>query len=82
MGTSPAHVMNVNGYVPNPKDEKNTTVRLGMEKALDYMNLIPGQRLKDTKVGCSFYRFLYQWPIVRSASSCGSNKGAESSSRC
>ena len=53
-GTSPAHVMNVNGYVPNPKAEKNTTTRLGMEKALDYMNLIPGQRLKDTKVDVVF----------------------------
>ena len=53
-GTSPAHVMPVNGRVPNPEAAKNKNAKVGMEKALAYMDLVPGQKLKDTKVDVVF----------------------------
>ena len=53
-GTSPSHVMSVNGHVPDPRDAKTSSVRIGMEKALAYMDLVPGQKLTDVKVDVVF----------------------------
>ena len=53
-GTSPAHVIPVDGVVPNPAEKAGKNTRAGMEKALAYMDLVPGQKMNDTKVDVVF----------------------------
>ena len=49
-GTSPEMVLPVSGRVPNPADESDETLRVGMENALRYMDLKPGTALTDISV--------------------------------
>ena len=49
-GTSPQDVLPISGVVPNPNDISDATKRAGLERALNYMGLTPGQKLTDLKV--------------------------------
>lgn len=53
-GTSPQHAVPVDGRVPAPEGERDPIVRQGMERALRYMGLQPGQRLHAVPVDAVF----------------------------
>ena len=48
-GTSPDMVVGIDGAVPDPRDEPNPVRRAGMERALQYMDLAPGTRMRDIR---------------------------------
>ncbi len=49
-GTSPQDVLPVDGRVPDPDDERDAARRNAIWRSLDYMGLVPGQRLTDIRV--------------------------------
>jgi 3-isopropylmalate/(R)-2-methylmalate dehydratase large subunit len=49
-GTSPEHVIAIDGQVPDPLNEPDPARRESLEKALAYMRLTPGQRLDQTPI--------------------------------
>ena len=49
-GTSPEMVLSINGIVPDPDKEKDANKRDAIERALKYMNLVPGKALNDLYV--------------------------------
>jgi 3-isopropylmalate/(R)-2-methylmalate dehydratase large subunit len=49
-GTSPEQVLPVTGVVPDPAQEPDEKKRAAMWRALDYMGLEPGTRLKDIRI--------------------------------
>ena len=49
-GTSPQDVIPITGNVPNPADADNEDVASSMQRALDYMGLVPGQAMTDVPV--------------------------------
>jgi len=49
-GTSPEMVTSVDGVVPDPEKEKDSSRREGMERALVYMGLKPRTRITDIKL--------------------------------
>tara|TARA_Y100001970_G_C14225633_1_gene855478 strand:+ start:1333 stop:2736 length:1404 start_codon:yes stop_codon:yes gene_type:complete len=49
-GTSPQDVVPVNGFVPDPKKEKDSDRRVAMERSLDYMGLKPNTKMTDIKI--------------------------------
>jgi 3-isopropylmalate/(R)-2-methylmalate dehydratase large subunit len=49
-GTSPEDALPVTGVVPDPGERKDPGVRGRMERALRYMDLLPGTRLTDIPV--------------------------------
>jgi len=49
-GTSPEDVVPITGVVPDPAAVENPTKRSGMQQALQYMGLKPGQRMEDISV--------------------------------
>ncbi|HJX14239.1 MAG TPA: 3-isopropylmalate dehydratase large subunit [Candidatus Deferrimicrobiaceae bacterium] len=49
-GTSPEDALPVTGVVPEPGERKDPGVRRRMERALRYMDLLPGTRLTDIPV--------------------------------
>lgn len=53
-GTSPAYVVDIDGVVPDPNDATDLQTRVGMEKALAYMDLKPGTRLADVEIDTVF----------------------------
>jgi 3-isopropylmalate/(R)-2-methylmalate dehydratase large subunit len=53
-GTSPQHETAIDGPVPNPADESDPNRRQSMERALDYMDLKPGQQLLGLPIGAAF----------------------------
>jgi len=53
-GTSPEHVVGVDGVVPDPADAETPRARLGMEKALAYTGLAPGTRLEGLPIAGAF----------------------------
>ena len=53
-GTSPAHVTDIDGVVPDPAAAVDSQTRTGMEKALAYMDLEPGRRLTDIAIDTVF----------------------------
>ena len=48
-GTSPDMVLPIDGCVPDPAAEPDPVRRAGIERALDYMALTPGTRLRDIR---------------------------------
>jgi len=46
-GTNPGMVADVNGIVPDPAGQENVEKRKAYERALQYMNLEPGQKITD-----------------------------------
>ncbi len=53
-GTSPEHVIGIDGVVPNPDDARSDTERSAWESALRYMDLQPGNRISETPVDVVF----------------------------
>ena len=49
-GTSPEMVLDVNGRVPDPDQEKDAEKREGIERALKYMWLEPNTRITDIRI--------------------------------
>lgn len=49
-GTSPEHVMAIDGQIPDPADEPDPARREALEKALSYMQLQAGNRLDETSI--------------------------------
>jgi 3-isopropylmalate/(R)-2-methylmalate dehydratase large subunit len=47
-------VADVNGYVPDPTQEKNPLKRQAYERALKYMDLRPGQKIKEIPLNTVF----------------------------
>ncbi|MGI4848573.1 MAG: 3-isopropylmalate dehydratase large subunit [Janthinobacterium lividum] len=49
-GTSPEHVMAIDGLVPDPAIETDQSHREAMQNAMAYMRLSPGQRIDETPI--------------------------------
>jgi 3-isopropylmalate/(R)-2-methylmalate dehydratase large subunit len=49
-GTSPEDVVPIDGVVPDPADIKDQSTRVSKERALEYMDLKPGQKMTDIKL--------------------------------
>ncbi len=49
-GTSPQDVLPVDGCIPDPADEPDAERRDAIRRSLDYMGLVPGQRLSEVAV--------------------------------
>jgi len=53
-GTSPQHVMQVDGRVPDPESESDPVKRNSMTRALEYMGLEPGTAASDIRIDAAF----------------------------
>ncbi|MGA1362493.1 MAG: 3-isopropylmalate dehydratase large subunit [Ilumatobacteraceae bacterium] len=53
-GTNPAQVLPIDGTVPSPSDFPDETTRNTVSRALEYMGLEPGTRLRDIAVDTVF----------------------------
>jgi 3-isopropylmalate/(R)-2-methylmalate dehydratase large subunit len=53
-GTNPAQVASIDASVPSPDDFADPTTRETVARALDYMGLEPGTRLRDVRVDTVF----------------------------
>jgi 3-isopropylmalate/(R)-2-methylmalate dehydratase large subunit len=49
-GTSPEMVLGIDGFVPDPDEEKDANRRNAIERALNYMGLTPGKAMADLYV--------------------------------
>lgn len=49
-GTSPEDVASINGVVPRPEDAPNEQKRAAIARALDYMGLKGGEKIKDISI--------------------------------
>jgi 3-isopropylmalate/(R)-2-methylmalate dehydratase large subunit len=53
-GTSPEDALAINGSVPNPAQISDPATKAKIERAIDYMGLVAGQKLTDIKVDTVF----------------------------
>ncbi|RVT91993.1 3-isopropylmalate dehydratase large subunit [Rhodovarius crocodyli] len=53
-GTSPEDVLPITATVPDPASATDETRRAQMQRMVDYMGLVPGQKLTDVKVDVVF----------------------------
>jgi 3-isopropylmalate/(R)-2-methylmalate dehydratase large subunit len=53
-GTNPGQVVAIDGEVPNPANETNSTERSSMLKALEYIGLTPGTKMTDIRINKVF----------------------------
>jgi 3-isopropylmalate/(R)-2-methylmalate dehydratase large subunit len=49
-GTSPEMVLDIDGRIPDPDEEKDASKKESIEQALEYMGLKPNTRLQDIKI--------------------------------
>jgi 3-isopropylmalate/(R)-2-methylmalate dehydratase large subunit len=49
-GTSPEDVVSIDGFVPDPENEKNADKKKSIERALDYMGLEPNMPVNEIKI--------------------------------
>lgn len=49
-GTSPEHVVSITGKVPSPDEEPDPVRKAALQRALEYMDLKPGQNMQDIKI--------------------------------
>lgn len=49
-GTSPEMVVSIEGCVPDPRTEQDPIKRQGLERALHYMDLLPGTPMSDIRI--------------------------------
>ena len=49
-GTSPEDVVPITGVVPDPMSFEDPSKQVAAQKSLDYMGLVPGQRMQDVDV--------------------------------
>ena len=53
-GTNPAQVISIDDVVPSPEDEADPTARDSIARALEYMGLKAGTKIRDVKVDTVF----------------------------
>ena len=53
-GTNPAQVASIDSSIPSPDDFSDATTRETVARALEYMGLTPGQRIRDVAVDTVF----------------------------
>jgi len=53
-GTNPAQVASIDSSIPSPDSFSDATTRETVSRALEYMGLTPGQRIRDVKVDTVF----------------------------
>ncbi len=53
-GTSPEHVIGINDTVPDPLREDNLEKRAAMQRALEYMDLKPGEQANKIHIDAAF----------------------------
>ena len=53
-GTNPAQVLPIDGVIPSPADAADATTANTIERALEYMGLAPGTRVRDIKIDTVF----------------------------
>ena len=53
-GTNPAQVTGIDGAIPSPDDFADATTREMVARAIEYMGLTPGQRIRDISVDTVF----------------------------
>jgi 3-isopropylmalate/(R)-2-methylmalate dehydratase large subunit len=53
-GTSPEAVTTITGAAPDPEDEADPTRRAQLQRMLDYMGLVPGQKLAGLPIQVTF----------------------------
>ena len=53
-GTNPAQVLPIDGTIPSPADAQDATTANTIERALEYMGLVPGTRLRDIEIDTVF----------------------------
>ena len=53
-GTNPAQVASIDSSIPSPDSFSDATTRETVARALEYMGLTPGQRIRDVKVDTVF----------------------------
>ena len=53
-GTSPEDALSIGGHVPDPKLIDDQATKAKIERAIDYMGLVPGQKLTDIQVDTVF----------------------------
>lgn len=53
-GTSPQHATTVAGVVPDPAQASDENIRSAMQRALAYMDLKPGQKLRELRIDAAF----------------------------
>ncbi|MFM8600955.1 MAG: 3-isopropylmalate dehydratase large subunit [Actinomycetota bacterium] len=53
-GTNPAQVLPIDGVIPSPSDAADATTANTIERALEYMGLEPGTRVRDIEIDTVF----------------------------
>lgn len=53
-GTSPEHIVAIDGEVPDPDSASTDSQKNAMNKALGYMSLEPGTRIRDVQIEAAF----------------------------
>ncbi len=53
-GTSPQHAVGIHGSIPDPGQEDEPVTREGMQRALDYQALAPGQAMNELPIDAAF----------------------------
>ena len=53
-GTNPAQVLPIDGVIPSPADAADATTANTIERALEYMGLVPGTRVRDIEIDTVF----------------------------
>lgn len=53
-GTTPQDVVPISGCVPDPSSEQDPSRRTAMQRALDYMGLVAGQRMDSVRIDFVF----------------------------
>ncbi|MDG2243689.1 MAG: 3-isopropylmalate dehydratase large subunit [Rhodospirillaceae bacterium] len=53
-GTSPGHASQIDGVVPDPSDAPDANAKTSWERALEYMDLKPGQPIEGVPIDAAF----------------------------
>jgi 3-isopropylmalate/(R)-2-methylmalate dehydratase large subunit len=53
-GTSPGHTSQIDGTVPDPSEAPDANAKTSWERALEYMNLKPGQPIEGVPIDAAF----------------------------
>ena len=53
-GTSPEDVVSIDGYIPDPSKIKDEDARVKVQRSLDYMGLVGGQKISEVEINTVF----------------------------
>ena len=53
-GTSPEDVVSIDGYIPDPSKIKDKDARAKVQRSLDYMGLVGGQKISEVEINTVF----------------------------